>query len=233
MLILSGLDVAYGRARVLLAVDLMVAEGEAVAIVGRNGAGKSTLVKAVMGLVPATAGRIQFEERDITGWAPHRIARLGIGYVPEDRRIFTDLTVLENLEAARRPARPGFTPWTRERLFALFPNLAEIGDRRSGHISGGEQQMLTLARTLMTNPRLVLLDEPSEGLAPKIVAGMVDAVRRLKAEGIAILICEQNIRFAAAIADRAAVIETGRIRWSGAMSAFLADRALQRTYLAV
>ncbi|MEN0077393.1 MAG: ABC transporter ATP-binding protein, partial [Paracraurococcus sp.] len=175
MLQVSGLAAQYGRARILEDVGLVVGAGEVVVLLGRNGAGKSTTMKAIMGLVPPTAGRVRFRGQEIAGRAPFEIARLGLGYVPEERRIFSELTVMENLEVGRRPAPPGLRAWTPERLFALFPSLGAMRGRPGGRMSGGEQQMLTIARTLMGNPRLVLLDEPTEGLAPVVVERMVEA----------------------------------------------------------
>ena len=186
-----------------------------------------------MGLVPPSRGTIAYSDREIAGWTPHRIARLGIGYVPEERRIFTELTVAENLEVGRRPAPGGVRPWTPERLVALFPNLAELMSRRGNQISGGEQQMLALARTLMGNPRLLLLDEPSEGLAPVIVEQLVLSLSALRDEGIAILLSEQNLRLAGAVAGRAAIIERGRIVHECAMPELLANHELRRAHLAV
>ncbi|WP_203072992.1 ABC transporter ATP-binding protein [Falsiroseomonas ponticola] len=229
----AGLKAGYGPAEVLFGVDLTLARGEVAALMGRNGAGKSTTMKAIMGLLPPRAGRIRFAGQDITGWAPYQVARLGLGYVPEDRRIFTDLTVAENLEVGRRPARGGRAPWTPERLWNFFPNLAEMRGRRASAMSGGEQQMLTIARTLMGNPDAVLLDEPSEGLAPVIVEQMAEAVLRMKEEGIAVLLSEQSLDFAAAVADRALVIERGEIRWTGTMEALENDEQVRATWLTV
>lgn len=229
----TGLKAGYGPAEVLFGVDLTLMRGEVAALMGRNGAGKSTTMKAIMGLLPARAGRLRFAGQDITGWAPYQVARLGLGYVPEDRRIFTDLTVAENLEVGRRPARGGRAPWTPERLWSFFPNLAEMRGRRASAMSGGEQQMLTIARTLMGNPDAVLLDEPSEGLAPVIVEQMAEAVLRMKDEGIAVLLSEQNLDFAAAVADRALVIERGEIRWTGTMDALENDEQVRATWLTV
>ncbi|MCW2237489.1 ABC transporter ATP-binding protein [Azospirillum canadense] len=233
LLTVRNLQAWYGRAHILMGVDLQVDRGEVVALMGRNGAGKTTTMKAVMGLLDARAGSVTFDGRDVSALPPHRIARHGLGYVPEDRRVFTDLTVEENLEVGRQPPRPGAPAWTPERLYALFPNLAEMRGRRGGRMSGGEQQMLTLARTLMGNPSLVLLDEPSEGLAPRIVQQMAEAVRTLKAEGLSILLSEQNLSFAGAVADRACVIEKGRIRFDGPMRTLLDDEDARRAYLAV
>ena len=228
----EGLRAGYGPAEILFGVSMKLARGEVAALMGRNGAGKSTTLKAIMGLVPPRAGRVRFAGRDIAGLAAFRIARLGLGYVPEDRRIFTDLTVAENLEVGRRPAE-GRDPWTPERLFEVFPNLASMRHRRAAAMSGGEQQMLAIARTLMGNPEAVLLDEPSEGLAPVILELMADAVLRMKREGLAVLLSEQNFDFAAAVTDRAYVIERGEIRYDGSMAALDADPALRAQHLAL
>jgi branched-chain amino acid transport system ATP-binding protein len=233
MLEVEGLESGYGRARILENVGLYVRAGEVVVLLGRNGAGKSTTLKSVMGLVRPRAGRISFRGRRIDGLEPFEICRLGLGYVPEDRRIFTDLTVLENLEIGQREPRFGLTPWTKTRLFKLFPNLQEMQNRFGGQISGGEQRMLSLARTLMGNPYAILLDEPSEGLAPAIVADLASIVRQIKSEGLAVLLSEQNLRFATRVSDRAYVIERGRIRYQGTMTALAADVAVRDSYLAV
>jgi branched-chain amino acid transport system ATP-binding protein len=233
MLSVSGLHAYYGRAHILADVSLEARAGEVVALLGRNGAGKSTAMKAIMGLVPPAEGTVEFAGRRIDRLAPHRIARLGLGYVPEDRRIFTELTVLENLEVGRQPPRDGAPLWTEERLFALFPNLATMRDRPGGRMSGGEQQMLTIARTLMGNPRCVLLDEPSEGLAPIIVEQMGNSIRALKSEGLSILLSEQNMHFSLGVADRAYIIEKGCIRFAGSMAELAADASLREQYLSV
>ena len=233
ILAVEGLRAAYGQAQVLFGVDLALHRGEVAALMGRNGAGKSTTLKAVMGLVPATGGKVVFEGRDVTGWEPFRVARIGLGYVPEERRIFTDLTVFENLDVGRRAAADGRAPWTPERLFSVFPNLAEMKARRASAMSGGEQQMLTIARTLMGNPRAVLLDEPSEGLAPVIVEQMADAVLRMKKEGIAVLLSEQNLNFASAVSDRAYVIEKGAVRYEGTTEELEARDEVREAYLTV
>ncbi|MEO9191258.1 MAG: ABC transporter ATP-binding protein [Acetobacteraceae bacterium] len=233
MLAVRGLDAHYGRAQVLDDVDFAVAEGEAWVLIGRNGAGKSTTMKSLIGLVRPTSGSIRFMDQEIAGWEPYRIARLGLGYVPEERRIFTELTVMENLSVGRQPARAGLPPWTSERLFALFPNLGEMRTRPGGRMSGGEQQMLTIARTLMGNPRLILLDEPSEGLSPLIVEQMAGALAALKRDGMTILLAEQNPHFAKRVADHAAVIEKGCVVWTGTMAALLDDAEVRDRYLAV
>jgi branched-chain amino acid transport system ATP-binding protein len=217
MLELDAIDAFYGRAQVLAAVSLRVGAGEIVALVGRNGAGKSTTLKAAMGLVPPAKGSVTFEGARIERLAPHRIARRGLGYVPEDRRVFAELTVAENLEVGRRAAADGAAGWTQARLYELFPALGALRDRPAGRMSGGEQQMLTIARTLMGNPRLLLLDEPSEGLAPVVVETLARTLRALRAEGLSVLLSEQNLPFARSVADRGYAIETGRIRAEGAL----------------
>ena len=233
MLEVSGLDAWYGRAQILYGVSLAVGAGECVALVGRNGAGKSTTMKAIMGLMARRAGRVVFRGRDISTLAPYRIGRLGLGWVPEDRRVFTDLTVRENLAVARQPSRDGAPTWTEAQLYALFPNLGAMPDRPGGRMSGGEQQMLTVARTLMGNPYLVLLDEPSEGVAPLIVEEMARMIVALKKAGVAILLSEQNLHFARLVSDRAVVLEKGEVKFDGAMEALMSDDALLRTHLSV
>jgi branched-chain amino acid transport system ATP-binding protein len=205
MLAVRGLDAFYGKAQALFGVELQVAAGEVVALIGRNGAGKSTLLKAVMGLVSAR-GEIEFDGRRIEALPPHARARLGLGYVPEDRRIFVDLTVRENLRVGSQGRA-----FDLDALLRLFPNLAEMLDRRAAQMSGGEQQMLAVARTLVAAPRAVLLDEPSEGIAPLIVARLAEAVRTMKRQGVAVLLSEQNPKFVAAVADRALLLERGRM----------------------
>jgi branched-chain amino acid transport system ATP-binding protein len=212
-------------------VAFTVPRGSVLVLLGRNGAGKSTVMKTLIGLVPPASGRIVLDGADIAGLPPHRIARRGLGYVPEERRVFTDLTVMENLDVGRRPARTGQEPWTPARLFALFPNLGDMRNRPGGRMSGGEQQMLSIARTLMGNPALVLLDEPSEGLAPVIVQQMADAIRALRREGVTVLLAEQNLRFAMGVADQAAVIEKGRIVWTGPLETLRQDAALRAEHL--
>jgi branched-chain amino acid transport system ATP-binding protein len=233
MLQVTNVNAFYGRAHILHGISLEAGAGEVVALLGRNGAGKSTALKAIMGLVPPARGEVSFAGQRIERLAPYRIARLGLGYVPEERRIFTELTVMENLEIGRQAAREGAPGWTEERLFALFPNLAGMRDRPGGRMSGGEQQMLTIARTLMGNPRCVLLDEPSEGLAPIIVEQMARSIRTLKGEGLTVLLSEQNHHFSQAVADRAYIIEKGQIRFGGTMAELAADASLREQYLSV
>lgn len=232
------LNAWYGAAHILFDVSLQVQRGEVVALMGRNGAGKSTTLKAIMGMMTKRSGQVSFLNRDISHAEPYQVARQGLGYVPEDRRIFRELTVLENLRVGRQPARlfPDGTPaplWTHEKLFKLFPNLGEMQDRAGGRMSGGEQQMLTVARTLMSNPLLVLLDEPSEGVAPLIVEQMADMILALKAEGVSILLSEQNLHFAQWVADRAYILEKGQIRHEAPMQDLLDDEEVQRNYLSV
>jgi branched-chain amino acid transport system ATP-binding protein len=223
----------YGRAQILYDVALDVGEGEVVALMGRNGAGKSTTMKAIVGLAERRTGSVRFDGQDVGAMPAHRIARMGLGWVPEDRRIFTDLTVLENLEVGRQPPRAGAPTWTVDTLFGLFPNLAEMPGRAGGRMSGGEQQMLTVARTLMGNPRLVLLDEPSEGVAPVIVEQMARSINEMKRQGLSVLLSEQNLHFAEQVCDRAYVLEKGQVRFAGTMAQLDADEAVRRAYLSV
>ena len=215
----SGLNAWYGPAHILFDVAFTVRPGEVVALLGRNGAGKSTAFRAVMGLLARRCGKVVLNGRDLSGAAPHEVAKAGLGYVPEDRRIFTELTVAGNLEVGRQPPRTGAPTWTPERLYELFPSLGTMRNRPGGRMSGGEQQMLTIARTLMGNPSLVLLDEPAEGLAPKVVADVADAMRVLKGEGLGIILSEQNFGFTRAVADRAVLLERGRVRFDGPVAA--------------
>ena len=234
----KALNAWYGAAHILFDVDLHVNRGEVVALMGRNGAGKSTTLKALMGMLPKRKGTVSFMGRDVSRTEPHEVARLGLGYVPEDRRVFADLTVLENLEVGRQPPRAwpdgsAAPVWTAAKLFELFPNLGEMPDRPGGRMSGGEQQMLTVARTLMGNPYLVLLDEPSEGVAPLIVEQMVAMILALKAQGVSILLSEQNMHFAALVSDRAYVLEKGQIRFEASMAELSANEEVRRAYLSM
>ena len=233
MLELRRLNSGYGRAQVLFDFALELRDGEVVALLGRNGAGKSTALKTAMGLLPCLSGEIFFGNANLTGFQPYMVARAGLGYVPEDRRIFTDLSVTENLEVGRRPPREGVPRWSPEKLFELFPNLGRMRGRPGGSMSGGEQQMLAIARTLMGNPRALLLDEPFEGLAPVIVDTVAASIRELKREGLSVLLCEQNLRYARRVADRACIIEKGRLCHAGSMAALDADPGLRARYLSV
>jgi len=223
----------YAQAQILFDVDLDVGHGEVVALMGRNGAGKSTTLKSIMGLLAKVEGSVSFRGVSLRGMQAYQIARSGLGYVPEERRIFTELTVRENLEVGRRPARPGVPQWTFDKIAALFPNLGEMPDRPGARMSGGEQQMLTVARTLMGNPYLVLLDEPSEGIAPKIVEDMANLIVELKKEGLSVLLSEQNLHFAQLVCDRAYVIEKGQVRYQGTMRELAQNDAVKREYLLV
>jgi branched-chain amino acid transport system ATP-binding protein len=222
---------AYGLSQVLFGVSLEVARGECVCLLGRNGVGKTTTMRSIMGLTPPTRGRVEWKGRDVTRRAPYEVAKLGIGFVPEDRRIFADLTVWENLDVATRQAPAG--GFTVERVYELFPNLADLRDRQGGFLSGGEQQMLTIARTLMGNPQLLLLDEPSEGLAPLVVEHLGEQIGRLKREGLTILLAEQNVDFSLELADRVYVLEKGTVRYEGTAQAFRADESIRHQYLAL
>jgi branched-chain amino acid transport system ATP-binding protein len=233
LLSVKDLRAWYGHAQVLFGVNLEVHPGEVVALMGRNGAGKTTTLKSIMALLDAVVGEIVFEGRDLIGLQAFQIARLGLGYVPEERRIFTELTVLENLEVGKQAPRPDAPSWDADKLMRLVPNLRELEHRRGGQMSGGEQQMLTVARTLMGNPRLVLLDEPSEGIAPRIVEEMANTIVALKQQGLSVLLCEQNLHFAQLVSDRAYVLEKGQVRYQGTMAELEANQAVKREYLAV
>jgi branched-chain amino acid transport system ATP-binding protein len=232
LLELRDVHAYYGRSHVLHGVGLEAREGEVVSLLGRNGAGKSTTLKAIVGLVDVTDGEILFDGRSLRGRATHEIARRGIGFVPEDRRIFGELTVLENLRVGERDGRAD-RAWTVERVFGLFPKLRELARRRGGSLSGGEQQMLTIARTLMTGPRLLLLDEPSEGLAPVVVKALGENIAALKHAGLTIVLSEQNVKFARRLADRAYIIEQGQIKFEGPFARLDADESIRRAYLSV
>ena len=229
----EGIHTAYGLSQVLFGVSLEVQAGECIALIGRNGVGKTTTMRSIIGLTPPLKGRVVWKGQDIAGLGPHRICRAGIGFVPEDRRIFPELSVWENLDIARRPGANGKTTWQEEQVFALFPDLAEIRDRRGGVLSGGQQQMLTIARTLMGNPELLLLDEPSEGLAPLIVELLRQRVAELKATGLSIVLAEQNLQFVMALADRVYILEKGEVRFTGTPADLQADKRIVQQYLTV
>lgn len=233
MLEVKDLTARYGRAQILNGVSLRLGGNEVVALLGRNGAGKTTTMKCIIGMVTQKGGEIAYDGQSLMRLAPHMICRAGIGYVPEERRVFPDLTVEENLEVGRRPPREDAPVWTEARLFELFPNLAERRRNLGKQLSGGEQQMLTIARTLMGNPRAVLLDEPSEGIAPVIVEQMARVILELKAEGLSVLLSEQNLHFARAVADRACIIEKGTLRYEGGFAELDAQPAISQKYLAV
>jgi branched-chain amino acid transport system ATP-binding protein len=225
LLALEDVHAAYGLSRVLFGISLEVRAGECVCLLGRNGVGKTTTMRSIMGLTPPSRGRILWQGRDIAGWSPHQVARAGIGFVPEDRRIFAELSVWENLDvAARASHRQG--RWTFATIYELFPALHGLRDRQGGFLSGGEQQMLTIARTLMGNPELLLLDEPSEGLAPLIVEMLRLKIGELKAQGLTILLAEQGIDFSLALADRVYVLEKGAVRHAGGAAELRDDKLL-------
>ena len=224
---------AYGLSQILFGVSLKVQEGEVVSLLGRNGVGKTTTLRSIMGLTPPKSGSIQWRGEEIAGKMTYQISRLGIWFVPEDRRIFSDLTVWENLDVAAQPGRKRENVWKLERVFDLFPALKHIQTRKGGYLSGGEQQMLTIARTLMSNPDLLLLDEPSEGLAPLVVHQLGEQIAKLRQEGMTILLCEQNTRFSLDLSDRLYILEKGTIKYEGTVQDFLKDEKIGRTYLAV
>jgi branched-chain amino acid transport system ATP-binding protein len=227
----DGIHTSYGLSQVLFGVTFSVEPGQVVALIGRNGVGKTTTMRSVIGLTPPRRGRVSFEGKDITGWPAYRIAKLGIGFVPEERRIFPDLTVWENLDIARQPATDGSEAWDEERVFALFPDLRDIQQRAGGVLSGGQQQMLTIARCLMGNPRLVLLDEPSEGLAPRVVELLRDQVKLLKETGISLVLAEQNLAFVLYLSDFCHIMEKGEIKYSGTPAELRSNQEILEQYL--
>ncbi len=235
MLSVDTLRLGYGGLPVLDGVSFSLAEGEALALLGRNGAGKSTLMKALIGLIPLESGQIFWRGKDISRWPPFRRARAGIGYVPEERRIFSDLTVAENLATGLRPPDPDspLPPWDCKRVLELFPALAPLSHQRGGAISGGEAQMLSIARCLLGQPRLLLLDEPAEGLAPMIVQDMIDAIKLMSAAGLTLLLSEQMLPVARACAPRALLLGGGRVQAAGATGALLGDSRLTLKWLSI
>ena len=232
MLEVLDIHTSYGLSQVLFGVSLQASPGEVVALVGRNGVGKTTTLRSIAGLQPPRRGQVRWRGRDLAGLPAHRIARLGIAYVPEERRIFADLTVWENLDIARRPAAAG-AAWSERQVYELFPELEEMAERPGGVLSGGQQQMLAIARGLMGNPGLLLLDEPSEGLAPRVVAALAEQVARLKEMGLAILVAEQNLPFVLGLSDRVHILEKGEIRYSGTPEQLRGDGDVLQRYLAV
>jgi branched-chain amino acid transport system ATP-binding protein len=228
----DNLHTAYGLSQILFGVSLGVEKGECVALLGRNGVGKTTTLRSIMGLTAPSKGRVRYNGVDITGRPAFQVAKMGLGFVPEERRIFPDLTVRQNLEVARKAAASSHDKqWTVETVFETFPALVALSDRKGGYLSGGEQQMLTIGRTLMGNPDLLLLDEPSEGLAPLIVRDLGHQIRRLKEQGLTILLCEQNAKFAIKLSDRAYILEKGHVRFSGSIEALHENDDVRRQYL--
>ena len=234
LLALEHVDTYYDESHILFDLSLEVQAGEVVCLLGRNGAGKTTTVRSIIGLTPPRSGRIALRGHDLVGLPPFRIARLGIGFVPEDRRVFPNLSVRENLEVARRTWGDGSArAWTEERVFDLFPHLRDLRGRHAGRLSGGEQQMLTIARTLMGSPELLLLDEPSEGLAPLVVEMLREQLARLKGSGLTMILAEQNVRFVTGLGDRVYILEKGMVRYQGPMADFLANDEVRQAYLAL
>ena len=231
LLTIADVHAYYGLSHVLFGVSLVVQAGEVVCLLGRNGAGKTTTLRTIIGLTPPRRGHVVFKGRDVTGAAPHTVAQLGLGFVPEDRRIFSRLTVRENLAVGRKQVRPD--GWDFDRIFALFPRLAERQHQRGGSLSGGEQQMLTIARTLMGNPDMILLDEPSEGLAPVVVEGLLEQLLALKQQGLTLLVSEQNLAFTLELADRAYILEKGEVRYAGTVADLKTREDVWHAYLAV
>lgn len=234
MLEAEGIHTYYGLSHVLFGVTLRVEPGEIVCLLGRNGAGKTTTLKSIMGLTPPQQGRIKFKGEDITGRAPYWLARQGIGYVPDDRRIFADLTVEDNLEIAAKPASGDWDwGWNKEKVYGLFPVLKEKESNQGGHLSGGEQKMLAIARALMGNPELLLLDEPTEGLAPLLVQALEEQIQRLKKAGLTVLLAEQNVKSTLKLSDRGYIIDNGRIRFEGTVDELRENEEIRQKYLLV
>lgn len=233
LLEVQGINTYYGLSHILFDVSLQVDRGEVVVLLGRNGAGKTTTMRSIMGLTPPKTGTVLFNGHNVTDLVPFKVSRLGIGFVPEDRRIFPDLTVRANLEVGLRKARDKSTSWTIDRVYELFPRLQELANRRGGNLSGGEQQMLTISRTLMGNPDLILLDEPSEGLAPIIVKVLGEFIDLLKREGTTVLLSEQNVKFSLKHSDRAYIVDNGHIKYHGTIEELEKDEDVKKRYLAV
>lgn len=233
LLEVENIHTAYGLIRVLFGISLKVDQGQVVTLLGRNGVGKTTTLRSIMGLTPPQSGSIKWLDSEIRGLPPYEIARMGIGFVPEDRRIFSDLTVWENLDVAIKSSGASDLEWTMDRVFELFPILKAIHNRRGGYLSGGEQQMLTIARTLMGNPKLLLLDEPSEGLAPVVIQELGERISKLKQEYMTMLLSEQNSEFSLELSDRVYILEKGEVRFEGSVDEFMEDEETCRAYLTV
>jgi len=231
MLEVNAIHTYYGTSHILFGISFDVRQGEAVCLLGRNGAGKTTTFRSIIGLSPPKSGSIKFKDREITGKPPYRIARMGIGFVPDTRRIFPDLTVRQNILVARREKEGG--TWNLESIYGLFPKLKDLDTHMGTHLSGGEQQMLTIARTLMTNPELLLLDEPGEGLAPLVIKAMEVELREIKKKGLTMLICEHNVGLATALSDRGYVIDKGTIRYQGTIEELRKNEEVRKKYLMV
>ena len=230
---LKSINTYYGRSHILFDVSLSIEKGEVASLIGRNGAGKSTTLRSIIGLTPPQTGEVIFKGERISGRRAFRICRLGVGFVPEDRRCFPDLTVRDNLEVAARREKEVASPWTVDRIYALFPRLLEREKNLGSQLSGGEQQMLTIGRALMTNPDVLILDEATEGLAPLVVALLADMILRIRKEGVTVLLAEQNLHFCAKVSDRAFVMDKGSVKFQGTMKELLADDGIKEKYLAV
>jgi len=233
LLKVERIDTFYGQSHVLQGVSFSIREGEVVCLLGRNGVGKTTTLRSVMGLTPPRSGKIFLNDSDITGRPPFQIANMGIGYMPDDRRIFPDLTLFENLELARRLSRKGKVQWNIEKIYDLFPVFIDLKDRKGTHLSGGEQKMLAMGRALMKNPDLLLLDEPSEGLAPLIVQNLIEVLSRIRGEGVTILLADQNLKFCRKTSDRGYILEKGMVQYEGAMEEIWQNEEIIKKYLVV
>ncbi|MCJ7705009.1 MAG: ABC transporter ATP-binding protein [Desulfobacterales bacterium] len=233
ILIVDQIDTFYGQSHVLQEVSLSIDKGEVVCLLGRNGVGKTTTLRSIMGLTPPRSGKILFHDVDIAGKPPFRIAQMGIGYMPDDQRIFPDLTLFENLELARRLSKKGKTQWTFEKIYGLFPVFFDLKDRKGHQLSGGEQKMLAIGRALMKNPDLLLLDEPSEGLAPLIVQNLVEVIGRIRNEGVTILLADQNLKFCRRTSDRGYILEKGMVQYQGMMEEIWQNDEIVKKHLVV
>ncbi len=233
LLKVEQIDTFYGQSHVLQGVSLSIREGEVVCLLGRNGVGKTTTLRSVMGLTPPRSGKIFLNDSEITGKPPFQIANMGIGYMPDDRRIFPDLTLFENLELARRLSRKSKIQWTFEKIYNFFPVFIDLKDRKGTHLSGGEQKMLAIGRALMKNPDLLLLDEPSEGLAPLIVQNLIEVLSRIRGEGVTILLADQNLKFCRKTSDRGYILEKGMVQYEGAMEEIWQNEEIVKKYLVV
>lgn len=233
LLEVEKIETSYGLSQALFGISIMVEPGEIVALLGRNGVGKTTVMRSIIGLTPPTRGIVRWKGEEIQGLPPYKVARKGIGFVPEDRRIFPDLTVWENLDIARRTGPEGKKAFTEERIYEIFPKLKELRDRRGGYLSGGEQQMLTIGRSLLTNPDLLLLDEPSEGLAPLIVEAMREQIGALRKEGLSVLLAEQSLDFVLSLSDRLYILEKGEVKFTGTPADVRTNEGELQKYLTI
>jgi branched-chain amino acid transport system ATP-binding protein len=233
ILTLDQINTFYGQSHVLQGISLLINEGEVVSLLGRNGVGKTTTLRSIMGLTPPRSGKIVLQSVNIVGKPPFQIAKMGIGYVPDDRRIFPDLTLFENLELARRLSSKGKVQWTFETVYELFPVFMDLKQRRGTQLSGGEQKMLAIGRALMKNPSLLLLDEPSEGLAPLIVQNLTEVVAQIRGEGVTILLADQNLKFCRKTSDRGYILEKGMIQYQGVMDEIWQNEEIVKKYLVV